>query len=76
VLCHERPGAGGGFLLADQDGGAEPVPGRGQAAGVDAGQGAVGGQGGVGEAFHLPQRVAGLGRPAPLAGRGGISYGL
>jgi hypothetical protein len=30
VLSHQRPGAGGGLLLADQDGGAEPVPGDGE----------------------------------------------
>ena len=30
VLSRQRPGAGGGLLLADQDGGAEPVPGDGE----------------------------------------------
>ncbi len=41
VLAHEWPGAGGCLCLADQDGGAELVPGGGHAAGVDSVQGAI-----------------------------------
>jgi hypothetical protein len=75
VLAHQRPGAGGGALLADQDGGAELVPGGGELVLADAGQGGVTGKGGTGQALHLPQRIGGLPGPAPLAGRRGADHG-
>jgi hypothetical protein len=76
VLAHERPGAGGGLALADQERGVVFVPGGGQLGLVEVIEGAVGRQGGVCQVLHLPLGIGGLGGPAPLAGRAGVDDGL
>jgi hypothetical protein len=75
VLGHERPGAGGGLVLADQDGGAELVPGSGQLVLPGAIEGAGGGGWHVGQVLHLAQRAGRLPGPAPAGGRR-VNHGL
>ena len=64
------------WFLPIRSGGVVAVPGGGQLGLVDVVQGAVDRERGVCQAFHGPQRVRGLGGPAPPARRGGVGDGL